>query len=745
MDFRILGPIEVADGEGRSLSLGPPRQHALLVVLLLHLGTPLPVDQLADFLWDDPAPETAVTIVHGSVAGLRRALRPGREPGAVASGIVTRPGGYVLDVGAGQVDAFRFERLLSEGRRHLRTDPHRAGATLSEALSLWRGPAMAGIDVNFVRDAARRLEQLRLDALETRIEADLVVGRHADVAGELESLVARNPLRERFWAHLMVALYRCGRQADALASYQAVSKILGAELGVLPGPELRDLQRAVLEHHPSLDAPGITRGRSSLPLPLGAFVGRSQERQEVAAQLERHRLVTLAGAAGIGKTRLAVEVARSAAGRFPAGTWFVDLAPLSAPELVAQTVADVLGVRAEAGVALADTVAAGMANRQALLVLDNCEHVVRTCAQLAEAMVTAGPHIRVLATSREPLGIPGEVVFSVSPLPVAGSDEPWERVAASEAVRLFGARAATARPGFQVTESNAGLIRDICHRLDGMPLALELAAAHVAGLPLRDMTLRLDHRFRLLDTGAGVAHGRHRGLGAAVAWSYDLLAEPEQILFERLSVFRGGFLLDAAEAVASGEGVAEQDIAALLSRLVTRSLVQLDDASPWFARYRMLEPLRQYAWEHLNDRRAVATRTERHARYYFGRVAEAEPHLYRAGSRPWLERLRAENENLRTALEWSFSPEGDAQLGTRLAGLLWHMWDLPARAPRVCTGWTRGCRWWTAQIPMAGCRCWLPRLCSVSAWETSGPPASSPPNSLSSPGLPGTADGKATR
>ncbi len=582
----------------------------------------------------------------------------------------------MLDVRAEQVDALRFEQLLSEGRRHLRTDPHRAAATLSKALSLWRGPAMAGIEGNFVRDAAHRLEELRLDALEARIEADLAAGRHADVVGELESLVARNPLRERLWAHLMVALYRCGRQADALASYQAVSKILGAELGVLPGPELRDLQRAVLEHHPSLDAPGITRGRSSLPLPLGVFVGRNQERQEIASLLEGHRLVTLAGAAGIGKTRLAVEVARSTAGRFPAGTWFVDLAPLSTAELVAQTVADVLGVRAEAGMALADTIAAGMAHREALLVLDNCEHVVKTCAQLAEAIVTAGPDIRVLTTSREPLGIPGEVVFSVSPLPVADSDEPWERVAASEAVRLFGARAATARPGFRVTEANAGLIRDICHRLDGMPLALELAAAHVAGLPLRDMALRLDHRFQLLDTGAGVAHGRHRGLGAAVERSYDLLAGPEQIVFERLSVFRGGFLLDAAEAVASGEDAAEQDIAALLSRLVTRSLVQLEDASPWFARYRMLEPLRQHAWEHLNDRRAVATTTDRHARYYVAGVAEVEPHLYRAGSRAWLDRLRAENENLRAALEWSFSAEGDAQLGARLAGLLWHMWDL---------------------------------------------------------------------
>ena len=306
VDFRILGPIEVVDAEGRSLPLGPPRQHTLLVVLLLHLGVPLPVDLLVDFLWGETPPETAVTILHGSVAGLRRALGQGRSRGAVAGGIVTRPGGYVLDVRAEQVDAFRFEQLLSEGRRHLRADPHRAAATLSEALSLWRGPAMAGIDVNVVRDSAQRLEELRLDALEARIEADLAVGRHADVVGELESLVARNPLRERFWTHVMSP----STGVDANLTRSPPTRRSARSLvrsWHSPRPKLRDLQRAVLEHHPTLDAPGITRGRSSLPLPLGVFVGRSRERQEVASLLEGHRLVTLAGAAGIGKTRLAVE------------------------------------------------------------------------------------------------------------------------------------------------------------------------------------------------------------------------------------------------------------------------------------------------------------------------------------------------------------------------------------------------------------------------------------------------------
>jgi predicted ATPase/DNA-binding SARP family transcriptional activator len=675
MQFRVLGPVAVIDETGASLPLGPPRQHALLAALLLHLGEPMPVDRLIDLLWGDVVPASAATIVHGSVAGLRRTLEPAR-PRDDSRLLVTQPSGYTLRVAAEQVDAARFERLVTEGRSQVRDDPRRASGLLAQALSLWHGPALDGVSAPFAAGAVHRLGELRLAALEARAGADLALGKHADLVSELGELVEQYPLRERLWAQLMVALYRCGRQSDALAAYQAARRLLGEQLGVLPGPELESLQGAVLQHHPSLDPPGTPRSRPTLPRPLGEFVGRHRESGQLAELLDGHRLVTLVGAAGVGKSRLAVEVARSLAGRYPGGTWFVELSTLTTAELVPQAVADALGVHAEPGVRLVDTVAAALARRKALLILDNCEHLLPACRSLAETVVTASAELRVLAASRQSLGIPGEAIFPLSPLPVPSPDDPWERAAASAAVWLFGARAASTRPGFRVTEANIGLVRTICHRLDGMPLAIELAASRVGTLPLRDIADRLDHQFRLLDARDTASPGRHGGLDTAVQWSYDLLSEPEQLLFARLSVFAGGFALDDAEAVTADARLPARGVAAHLSALVSRSLVQLEEISPERGRYRMLEPLRQYARTRLADRGEAAAAAERHARRYLALVEEAEPLFYQAGSMPWIERIRAESENLRAALQWAFGPDGDGQLGAQMAALLWHPWDL---------------------------------------------------------------------
>jgi predicted ATPase/DNA-binding SARP family transcriptional activator len=675
MEFRLLGSLEVVNDDGGMVPLGPPRQHALLAALVLHAGSWLSVERLTDLLWGERPPATAATIVHGSVAGLRRVLEPSRERGNPARLLVTRPAGYALEVRPEQVDALRFERLLAEGRRHLDSDPERASRVLTEALALWRGPALSGVEEDFVRAAAVRLEELRLDGLEARIEADLALGRHREVVAQLEGLVACHPLRERLWAHRMVALYRCGRQAEALAAYQALRRTLAEELGVEPGSELRRLELAVLQHHPSLEVPR-PRPRPGLPAPLSSFVGRGTERQEVVVLLGAGRLVTLTGPGGSGKTRLAVEVAREVTDRFPAGAWLVDLAPLSTSALVVEAVAEALGVRVEPGRALLDTLAASLAVREGLLVLDNCERVVDACAVLAQALLTASERTRVLATSREPLGVPGEAIYPVPPLAVPDEEDPWNRVAASEAVRLFAARAAAARAGFAVTEGNAHLIGEVCRRLDGIPLALELAAARVATVPLRRIADRLDDRFRLLDSATRAASPRHRSLAAAVAWTYDLLADEERLLFERLSVFAGGFTLDAVEAVAAGDGVASDDVAEVLSRLVACSLVQLEAGAGGDARYRLLETSRQYGRERLEEQAMAGHLQERHAQHYLSVAEEAEPRLYQAGSRPWLERLQADHDNFRAALEWSFGPGGDPEVGARLVGLLWDAWDL---------------------------------------------------------------------
>ncbi|HET9968610.1 MAG TPA: BTAD domain-containing putative transcriptional regulator, partial [Streptosporangiaceae bacterium] len=675
MQFRILGPVTVMDEAMAPLPLGPPRQHALLAALLLHRGEPIPVDRLISLLWGDAAPASAATIVHGSVAGLRRALEPAGPPGRGRL-LVTQASGYALRVAAEQVDAARFERLVAEGRSLVRDDPRRASGLLAQALSLWHGPALAGVGAPFATDAADRLGELRLEALEARAGADLALGRHADLAGELGELVKQHPLRERLWAQLMVALYQGGRQSDALAAYQAARRLLAEELGVQPGPELESVQHAVLRHHPSLAPPGAARTRPALPRPLGEFVGRQRESGQLAEMLDRNRLVSLVGAAGVGKSRLAVEVARSVTGRYPGGTWFVELSTLTAAELVPQAVADALGVRAEPGVRLADTVTAALARRKALLILDNCEHLLPACRSLAGTLVTASAELRVLAASRQSLGISGEAIFPLPPLPVPGPDDPWEQAAASAVVWLFGARAASARPGFLVTEANIGLVRDICHRLDGLPLAIELAASRVAALPLRDIAGRLDHQFRLLDARATASPARHGGLDTAIQWSYDLLSEPEQLLFERLSVFAGGFTLDDAEAVAGDTRLPARGVAAHLSALVSQSLVQLEEIYPERGRYRVLEPLRQYARGRLSERGEAAATAERHARRRLALIEAAEPLFYQAGSMPWLERIRAENENLRGALQWAFGPDGDGQLGARMAALLWHPWDL---------------------------------------------------------------------
>ncbi|HVT68095.1 MAG TPA: BTAD domain-containing putative transcriptional regulator, partial [Trebonia sp.] len=365
MQFRILGPVRVIDDAGASLALGPPRQHALLAALLLHPGEPVPIDRLIGMLWGDAAPASAATIVHGSVAGLRRTLEAAGTGGA-SSLLVTQASGYTLRAAAEQVDAPRFERLVADGRSRMRDDPRQASELLAQALSLWHGPALAGVGAPFAAGAVQRLEELRLEALEARAGADLALGRHADLTSELGELVKQHPLRERLWAQLMVALYRCGRQSDALTAYQTARRLLDEQLGVLPGPELESMHHAVLRHHPSLDPPGAARTRPTLPRPLGEFVGRQRESGQLAELLDGHRLVSLVGAAGVGKSRLAVEVARSVTGRYPGGTWFVDLSTLTTAELVPQAVADALGVRAEPGVRLADTVTAALARRKAL-------------------------------------------------------------------------------------------------------------------------------------------------------------------------------------------------------------------------------------------------------------------------------------------------------------------------------------------------------------------------------------------
>jgi len=681
VSFSVLGVVAAFDPDGAVLSLGSNRRRALLAAWLVNFGHPLSVDQLIDMLWNGMPPRTAATMVHGAVAGLRKALESGRRHGA-AHLVATRGGGYVLDVDPGQLDMFRFEHLLSQGRRLVDASPSRAAAVLTDALMLWRGPALAGLDQPFARDAAARLDELRVECAELRMAAELELGQHHDVVAELESLAARHPLRERLHAQLVVALYRCGRPSDALAAYRRLRDTLDAELGVEPGPELRDLELAVLRRSDELELrvpvkAGAGRRGRALPAQISSFVGRARELQELAALLRTHRLVTLTGTGGSGKTRLALEMAGKIAAGGPVDAMLVDLTSVTTSTLFDDTLADALGVRAEPGRALAATIAVALSRHETVIVLDNCEHLLDECAAFVQGLLAASTEVRLVATSREPLGVPGELVYSVRPLQMAASDDDWDRIAACEAVQLFTSRAAAARSGFVVTADDAQLVLEVCRRVDGLPLAIELAAARAASMPLNDLAGLLGDRFRLLDSAVRTADARHRSLATTMSWSYDLLTEAERVLFAQVAVFPAAFDLEAAMAVAGGTELLGHNVVLLLSRLVVCSTVQREDGAGESAatRYRLLETTRQFARRYLTDRELVELR-ERHARHYLARVQEAERHLFRAGSAPWLARLHDESDNLRAALEWSFGPTGDPQVGIGLVSGLWHYWDL---------------------------------------------------------------------
>ncbi|WP_222263078.1 BTAD domain-containing putative transcriptional regulator [Modestobacter marinus] len=640
--FRVLGPVRVVDSSGLQLPLGAPRQRTLLTALLIHPGVAVSVNQLTELVWDGSPPPTATTMVHGAVAGLRKVLECAHG-GDAPRVLVTRDGGYALDVLPEHVDVSEFEQLLAQGRRLLDAAPDRASQLFAEALALWRGPALAGIEQAFARDAASRWEELRLECQELRIEAEMALGHHADVVAELEELVARHPFREQSCARLIVALYRCGRQSDALRASRTLRRTLATELGVEPGPEVQRLESMVLRHSEALARPPRPSRRCSLPASFSTFVGRVSERADIAALLETHRLVTLMGPGGSCKTRLAVEVARQLADQGTAEACFVDLAPLTTPELVGEAVAVALDVRAAPGRGLAQTLATALSGRHVTIVLDNCEHLVDECALLVEGLLAATPDVRVLATTREALHVPGEQVYVLQPLSTAIATDSWEDIAACEAVRLFAQRASSARPGWAVTPTNAHLVLRVCRRLDGLPLALELAAARATALPLRDLAERLDDRFRLLDPGGGSRIGRHHSLAATMAWSHDLLAPRERTLFARIAVFPAGFGLAAAEEVVSGAGLVDRDVGLLLARLVSCSTVQVEDGVDGEPRYRLLETTRQYGRARL-DRPELARLRDRHAHHYLHVARNAEPHLLRAGSAPWLERLLAEED-----------------------------------------------------------------------------------------------------
>ena len=528
--------------------------------------------------------------------------------------------------------------------------PRRGRATLSEALGLWRGEPAAD---------ALRLHDLRLAARVDLLAAASAQGAPAEHLAELTELAAEHPLDERLGALRMRALAATGRQADALAAYEDLRTALDDELGAMPSAELQEAHLAVLRGE--VAAP---RHEGNLPAARTSFVGREADLQRAGDLLARHRLVTLVGTGGAGKTRLALELAA----RVPGTSWLVELASLGDGESLAPAVLGALGIR-EATLPDRKTAAADAESRlldalgasDALLVLDNCEHIVVAAAELADRLLAGCPRLRILATSREPLGIGGEALAPVGPL----EDE--------SAVLLFAQRAASATPDFALDETTAPVVADVCRRIDGLPLAIELAAARLRSMPLQELSDRLHDRFRLLTGGSRAAAGRQRTLRAVVDWSWDLLSEPERRLARRLSVFPAGATLDAVEAVCGGDGVDADEVFDLLCALVDRSLLGVRGADT--SRWRMLETIREYAEEEAERAGELPRLREAHAAHYTALVQQADEHLRGPDQLRWLARLRDDRDNVLSGVRFLGETGGAATALRTVTTLLW-FWAL---------------------------------------------------------------------
>ncbi|WP_181727340.1 BTAD domain-containing putative transcriptional regulator [Streptomyces sp. PT12] len=663
MRFGVLGPLAVWTDEGTPVIVPDTKVRALLADLLARDGGPVPADRLVEDLWGARPPRNPTATLQARVSQLRRALAEA-EPGGREL-VTFGPAGYALAAAPDAVDARAFDALLD--RASASGDARTRAALLGEALDLWRGEAFADFaDEPFTRAAVTRLDERRLTAWEERAEARLDLGEHDALTAELPALIERHPLRERLVAAHMRALYRAGRQEAALARYRALRDALADGLGVDPTPELAELYRAVLHHDPAL-AP---RARTNLPAPVTELIGREKDLAGTGERLASARLVTLTGPGGVGKTRLALAAAARETGRFPDGVWLVELAAVTG-EGVPGAVAAVLGVRDDArpGGSLDDQLTEALADRRALLVLDNCEHVVEAAAALASRLLKAAPGVRILATGREPLGVSGEVLFAVDPLglPPEGATAPGD-LAGSSAARLFVERAAAADPGFALDGGNAAAVAAVCRRLDGIPLALELAATRVRALGVGALAERLDDRFRLLASGPRDAPTRQRTLRAVLDWSWELLGEPERAVLRRLAVVVDGCTLEAAEAVGGARDTVE-----VLARLVDRSLVIAGEG-----RYRLLESVAAYGLERLREAGEEERTRLRHAAFYGALAERAAEHLRARGQFRWMDRLDAEAANLRAAIEWA-AGAGAAERALRMVDALAWYWFLRGR------------------------------------------------------------------
>src|ERR1700733_1555498 len=693
----LLGPLQLRDGTGRAVHVGGRQLRVLLILLALDAGRVVPAGSLADQIWPEEPPANPGNALQTLVSRLRAELRRA----SLHQVIESHPAGYRLAVRPDAVDALDFSTLALRGRRALADgDPREAAAVLRSALAYWRGQPLADASgYDFAEAAAAQLTELRSPVLTDRIEAELALGEGASLIGELRTLVSADPLAERPRALLMRALYASGRQAEALEAYHQARELLAGRLGVdpsaprervylrilrgeegvpavatgtaRPSAQTLDAERAVVP------APGITVPPVA-PSPLTSFVGRDTEVSRVLKNLSTARLVTLTGPGGVGKTRLAAEVS----GRLVAGAWFVELAPVTEPAEVAYAVLDALGIHervisrrpGDPGAGPLDRLAEALADRDEVVILDNCEHVIQAAATLAARVLACCPRVRIVATSRQPLRIDGETLCPVAPLPVPPPADA-EGPESYASVRLLRDRAVAVRPDFELHPDNMAAVTRICRALDGMPLAIELAAVWLRALTPGQLAERLDDRFALLTGGSRTALPRHRTLRAVVDWSWDLLEPAEQALARRLAVFPAGATLAMAEQVCADEVLPSAQVLPALSGLVDKSIIvagQNADGDPG-SRYRMLETVRAYGLERLAEADEHDRIRDAFAAHYLDLAETTDPRLRGPGQGRWLRELAAEQDNLYAALRWAITRR-EAETALRFVRALGWYW-----------------------------------------------------------------------
>ncbi|HEX6930512.1 MAG TPA: BTAD domain-containing putative transcriptional regulator, partial [Streptosporangiaceae bacterium] len=686
MQIGILGSFEVRTDDGAVADVPGARLRALLIALALEPGRVVSKATLIDWIWGEQLPADAANALQRLVSRLRKALPEGSIEG--------QPGGYRLTAEPDAVDAVRFERLVAQARD---AEGSRRVRLLREALALWRGAAMAdvGLEDSEALDAAvARLERLRLAALEDRFDAEIGLGQAGELIAELTDLVAAHPVRERLVAALMRALAAAGRDTEALLVYERTREAVADLLGADPSPELSAVHVALLRGE--LGRREEIR-KTNVRAELTSFVGREAEVAAVRELIAERRLTTLIGPGGSGKTRLATETARTLLGDLPDGVWLVELAAIGANGDVVQATLAGLGLRdallgaaqgATQGADPVDGLIAAIREREALLILDNCEHVIESAAAFADRVLGECRRLRILATSREPLGITGEALWQVEPL--ALPDASLGEIAASPAVRLLRDRAGAVRKDLGGDARTLSAMARICRALDGMPLAIELAAARLRTMTVEQLANRLDDRFRLLTSGSRTALPRHKTLRAVVDWSWDLLTEAERMVLRRLSVFSGGASLEAAERVCvarTGEprtgqqsAVEQDEVLELLTSLAEKSLLRTegdgaqDGAQDGALRYRMLGTIKEYAADRLTEAGEADLARQAHLGYFTELTESAEPHLRRAEQLAWLARLEADHDNISAAMRGAIAA-GQAQAAMRLAAAAgWYWW-----------------------------------------------------------------------